>query len=527
MLLMMNGAESLVRTLVHNQVDVCFTNPGTSEMHFVAALDTVPGIRCVLGLFEGVVTGAADAYYRVAQRPAATLLHLGPGLGNGLANLHNARKAHSGIVNIVGEHSIHHLAFDAPLTADIEGVARPMSNWVHTSRSSQAVARDGARAITEARTAPGRIATLILPADTAWNPGGEVCTADAPPARAPFDEQALEAAARALESLAPQAGRCALLLGGIGTLDTALTWAGRIAARTGCAVLSEYNVPRTERGAGRVRARRVPYAVDPAVAMLAEFDTIILVGSKVPVAFFAYPNKPSVLVREDARIIDLANVEQDVNGALEALADRLGARTHAPSGVAQIMDVATRQALPTGRPEPTGIGQVLAALLPENALVVDESVSTGRGFEAPTASAHPHDWLNVMGGSIGFGLPSGVGAAIAAPDRPVIVLEGDGSAMYTEQALWTMAREGLNVKVLIFANRAYQILRGELQAVGAGTPGERARDMLTLDRPHLDWVSLAKGHGVPGRQVDTLEGLATALTQALITPGPALIEVLM
>lgn len=527
MLLMMNGAESLVRTLVHNTVDVCFTNPGTSEMHFVAALDTVPGIRCVLGLFEGVVTGAADGYFRMAQRPAATLLHLGPGLGNGLANLHNARKAHSGIVNIVGEHAVHHLAFDAPLTADIEGVARPMSNWVHTSRSADKVARDGARAITEARTAPGRIATLILPADTAWNPGGPVCTADAPPARSAFPAEAVEEAASALETLAPQAGRCALLLGGHGTLEPALTWAGRIAARTGCAVLSEYNVPRTERGVGRVKARRVPYAVDPAVAMLAEFDTIILVGSKVPVAFFAYPNKPSVLVRPDAKIIGLAQVDQDINGALEALADRLGARAQAPSGVASAAASSALQALPTGRPEPMGIGQVLGALLPEHAIVIDESVSTGRGFETPTASAKPHDWINVMGGSIGFGLPAAVGAAIAAPDRPVVVLEGDGSAMYTEQALWTMAREGLNVKVLIFANRAYQILRGELQAVGAGTPGERARDMLTLDRPYLDWVSLAKGHGVPGRQVDSLEGLATALTHALATPGPALIEVLM
>ena len=527
MLLMMNGAESLVRTLVHNQVTVCFTNPGTSEMHFVAALDSVPGIRCVLGLFEGVVTGAADGYYRMAQRPAATLLHLGPGLGNGLANLHNARKAHSGIVNIVGEHAVHHLAYDAPLTADIEGVARPMSNWVHTSRSSRGVAHDGARAIEQARTAPGRIATLILPADTAWNPGGEVCTAEAPAPRTAVDAQALEDAARALESLAPQAGRCALLLGGIGTMETSLAWAGRIAARTGCAVLSEYNVPRTERGAGRVMARRVPYAVDPAVAMLKAFDTFILVGSKVPVAFFGYPDKPSVLVQPDARIIELAQVDQDIEAALEALADRLGARPLAPTGVADSSTRSGLQGLPSGRPDPSGIGQVLAALLPDQAIVVDESVSTGRGFETPTSSARPHDWLNVMGGSIGFGLPAAVGAAVAAPDRPVIVLEGDGSAMYTEQALWTMAREGLNVKVLIFANRAYQILRGELQAVGAGTPGARARDMLTLDRPHLDWVSLAKGHGVPGRQVDTLEGLAAALSQALATPGPALIEVLM
>lgn len=524
---MMNGAESLVRTLVHNRVDVCFTNPGTSEMHFVAALDKVPGIRCVLGLFEGVVTGAADAYYRIADRPAATLLHLGPGLANGLANLHNARKAGSGIVNIVGEHAGYHIAYDAPLTSDIEGVARPMSHWVQTSRSSQDVARDGARAITEARTAPGRIATLILPADTAWNPGSEVCTSAPPPPRQVVDADGLEAAARALEALAPQAGRCAILLGGIGTRQTALDWAGRISARTGCAVLSEYNVPRTERGAGRVRARRVPYAVDPALAMLAEFDSLILVGSRVPVAFFAYPDKPSVLVRPDTQIIELARVDQDINAALESLAERLNAGTLPPAGIAADAPATSLAALPTGKPEPLGIGLVLAAVLPENAIVVDESVSTGRGFEVPTMGARPHDWLNVMGGSIGFGLPSGVGAAIAAPDRPVIVLEGDGSGMYTEQALWTMAREGLNVKVVVFANRAYQILKGELSQVGAGTPGERARDMLTLDRPHLDWVSLARGHGVPGRRVETLEGLAQALVEALATPGPVLIEVLM
>jgi acetolactate synthase-1/2/3 large subunit len=525
--LMMNGAESLVRTLVHNRVDVCFTNPGTSEMHFVAALDKVPGIRCVLGLFEGVVTGAADAYYRIADRPASTLLHLGPGLANGLANLHNARKAGSGIVNIVGEHAGYHIAYDAPLTSDIEGVARPMSHWVQTSRSAQDVARDGARAITEARTAPGRIATLILPADTAWNPGSEVCAAAPPPPRQLVNDDGLEAATRALEALAPQAGRCALLLGGIGTRQTALDWAGRISARTGCAILSEYNVPRTERGAGRVRARRVPYAVDPALAMLAEFDTIILVGSRVPVAFFAYPNKPSVLIRPDTRVIELARVDQDITAALENLAERLNARALPPAGVATAAPAISLAALPTGKPEPLGIGQVLAAVLPENAIVVDESVSTGRGFEAPTIGARPHDWLNVMGGSIGFGLPSGVGAAIAAPDRPVIVLEGDGSGMYTEQALWTMAREGLNVKVVVFANRAYQILKGELSQVGAGTPGERARDMLTLDRPNLDWVSLARGHGVPGRRVETLEGLAQSLLEALATPGPVLIEVLM
>ena len=177
----MNGAESLVRTLVAGGVDVCFSNPGTSEMHFVAALDRVEGMRCVLGLFEGVVTGAADGYFRMKGTPASTLLHLGPGLANGLANLHNAKKANSGIVNIVGQHATHHIGYNAPLTSDIEGLARPMSAWVRTSPDAKSVSADGAAAIAAARSAPPQIATLILPADTAWNeadgiaagPGGQ------------------------------------------------------------------------------------------------------------------------------------------------------------------------------------------------------------------------------------------------------------------------------------------------------------------------------------------------------------------
>ena len=262
----MNRAQSLVCTLVDSGVDLCVTNPGTSEMHFVGALDKVPGMRCVLGLFEGVVTGAAEGFYRMADRPAATLLHLGPGLANGLANLHNAKKAGSGIVNIVGEHATFHLRHDAPLTADVAGVARPMSHWVKTCASSLDVAADGALAVQAARTAPGQIATLILPADTAWNDGREPVRARPAAARATVSPDAIRAAAAVLRRPGPKA----LLLGGAAVRDEALVWAGRIAAKTGCRLLGEFNSPRLQRGADRVAPQRVPYVVDSAGDVLSE-----------------------------------------------------------------------------------------------------------------------------------------------------------------------------------------------------------------------------------------------------------------
>jgi acetolactate synthase-1/2/3 large subunit len=512
----MNGAESLVRTLVVNGVDVCFTNPGTSEMHFVAALDKVEGMRCVLGLFEGVVTGAADGYYRMAGKPAATLLHLGPGLGNGLANLHDAKKAGSGIVNIVGEHATYHLKHDAPLTADIEGVARPMSHWVRTSANSRALAADCARAIHEARQAPGRIATLIAPADTAWNDADGPAEAEPPAAPRTVSGDAIDAAARALHSGEPSI----LMLGGAALRGNALEHAGRIAAKTGCRLLSEFNNARAEAGAGRVRVDRLPYPVDGALAALAGTRRLVIAGAKAPVSFFAYPGKPSVLTPQDCAVTPLAGTADDLEHALEALASALGATRTPPAHVGERV----RTALPEGDLTADGIAAVLAALLPENAVVIDESVSTGRNFGPYFTGAAPHDWLNIMGGSIGWGLPAATGAAIAAPERKVVALEGDGSGMYTLQALWTMARENLDVTVIVLANRAYQILRGELRNMGAGAPGQRATDMLTLDRPNLDWVSLARGHGVEGSRAVSLGAFAGALRAAFSRRGPYLIE---
>jgi acetolactate synthase I/II/III large subunit len=515
----MNGAESLVRTLLNGDVNVCFANPGTSEMHFVSALDRVEGVRCILGLFEGVVTGAADGYYRMAGRPAATLLHLGPGLGNGLANLHNAKKARSGMVNIVGEHASYHIRHDAPLTADIEGVARPMSDWVLTSRSAQEVAADGARAIETARTAPGQIATLILPADTAWGEAGDPATVKAPAPRARADGSAIDAGAQALRSGKP----AAILLGGAALRGKALEHAARIAAKTGCELLCEYNNARMERGAGRAVVKQLPFVVDAALAMLKDVQELVLVGAKSPVSFFAYPGKPSVLVPEGCRVTAVAGAEADLEQALEALADALGARNSA----ALLNRPSHDTVLPTGAVTLEGLGALFNALIPENAVVIDEAVTSGRAFTGATLGARPHDWLNIMGGSIGWGLAAATGAAIAAPDRKVIAFEGDGSAQYTLQALWTMARENLDVTVVIFANRAYRILLGELNNVGAAAPGANALSMLTLDRPDLDWVALAKGYGVEAGRAATLEELAMQFRRGLAVAGPYLVEVVM
>lgn len=516
----MNGAESLVRTLVDAGVNVCFTNPGTSEMHFVAALDRVDGMRCVLGLFEGVVTGAADGYYRIAGKPASTLLHLGPGLGNGLANLHNARRARSGIVNIIGEHATHHIEHDAPLTSDIEGVARPMSNWVKTSKSAQTLANDVAEAIAVSREPPGNIATLIVPADNQWNDASGIAKVAPPRARQRVNQDAVVAAAKALRTAGSSA---LLLLGGVATTGRALELAGRIAAKTGCTLSAEYANARLERGAGRVQLPRIPYVVDVAMKALKDVRKLVLVGSEVPVAFFAYPNKPSVLTPPDCEVTRLAALDQDLEHALEALATELDALSTSPAHIAR----PSRPEVPRGPITQEGIAAILGAYLPENAIVVDEAITTGRGFASLTAGAPPHDWLSIMGGAIGFGLPCSVGAAIAAPARKVVTLEGDGSGMYTLQALWTMARESLDVTMLVFANRSYQILRGELAGVGAGAPGAKATDMLTIDRPDLDWVGLAKAQGVEAGRAATLEELETQFKRGIASSGPYLIEVVL
>src|SRR6201991_2895481 len=515
----MNGAESLVRTLVAGGVDVCFANPGTSEMHFVAALDRVEGMRCVLGLFEGVVTGAADGYFRMTNKPASTLLHLGPGLANGLANLHNAKKAHSGIVNIVGQHATYHIGYNAPLTSDIEGLARPMSSWVRPSPDGKSVAADGAAAIAAASSSPPQIATLILPADTAWNEADGIAQVPAAKQQPGFSAEAVEKAARVLHS----GGDINLLLVTGGALtEKGLALAQQISGKTGCKVMGQTYHPRMARGRGRFSIDRIPYVIESALPILKNFKNIVLVEANDPVAFFAYPNKPSILKPEGCEVHRMTAWGENSVAALEALSDALGAK---PSDVKPQQLAELNK--PTGALNHASIAQAIACAIPENAIVVDESITTGRGFFPPTAAAAPHDWLQNMGGSIGFSTPVATGAAVACPDRKVICMVGDGSAMYTLQSLWTQAREQLDVTTIVFANRTYQILKGEFAGVEAGEPGRKALAMLNLDNPALDWVSLAKGMGVSGRSVSTVDDFNKALADGMKEKGPRLIEVVM
>jgi len=512
----MNGAESLVHTLLKSGVDTCFCNPGTSEMHFVAALDRIAGMRCVLGLFEGVVTGAADGYARASGKPAATLLHCGPGLGNGLANLHNARRAFTPIVNIVGDQATYHRPLDPPLTADTEGFARGVSVWVRTASDVASVGADAAAAVQAAWTAPGGVATLILPSDTSWNDGGVV--AEALP-RLPTPLAAPGQVGEAAAILRRSGEGVVLLIGCAGLTEPGLALAHRIASATGCRVMADAG-GRVPRGQGRRMLDRVPYVVDVAVAAMADTRHLILCAAKKPVTFFAYPGKPQTSIPESAEIHLLARHEQDPLDALARLAEALGAAEPPPP------DNGPKPRVGSGPITPESFGATVGALIPEGALVVDESITYGRSLGAFTRAAAPHDWLNVLGGAIGGGMPMATGAAVGAPGRRVLNLQADGSAMYTVQALWTQARERLDVTTVILSNRKYQILLGELANVGAN-PGRTALEMMDLGNPDLDWPGMARAMGVEAARTDTADGLADLLAASFRRPGPFLIELLI
>ena len=516
---MINGAESLVNTLVANNVNVCFANPGTSEIHFLAALDKTNGIRCILGLFEGVATGAADGYYRMLEKPASTLLHLGPGLANGLANLHNAKKANSGIVNVVGQHALKHIAYDAPLNSDIEALASPMSHWVKTSKSAKNVSFDGAEAIRSSIDNGGQIATLILPANTAWEKGSETIKIKKFPKLKKIDEKQIKKVAISLLSKK----NTALLLGGKALTEDNLLTAGKIASKTKCDLIAEGSNSKLSRGAGRVSVHRIPYVVDKALKVLKKYDQLILVGSKAPVAFFSYPNKPSLLYKKGTNILKLVNFNEDITHALKCLSSELEVENSPASNIVSL----NKPEIPNGKISQENIAKVLGALIPENAIVVDESVSTGRDFFFETSGSPPHDWINNKGGSIGYGMPVAIGASIACPDRKVILLEGDGSGMYTIQSLWTMAREKLDITIIVFANRSYNILKGELQNLGIKNYGPKAINMLSLDNPHINWTDISKGLGVDSKQASNIQDFVKYLSYAIKNKGPFLIELIM
>ena len=512
---MPTGAVRLLETASLAGVEICFANPGTTEMPLVAALDRVPGIRAVLGLFEGVCTGAADGWGRMRRRPALTLLHLGPGFANGIANLHNARRARTPIVNLVGDHTRGHLAYDAPLTSDIESLASPVSNWVRTAKSPDALAHDVAEAIAAAHQPPGQVSTLIIPADVQW---GETQNPVPPmsqiPTPAAVEGETLNAVATRIRS----AHKAALLLGA-GALDAAgQRAAGAIAAATGAHLIAETFPARWERGGDLPAIERLPYFPEQASAVLAAYDTLVLAGARAPVAFFGYPDHPSQLSAE-ASTVTLSTPAQDSPGALTGLAEALEAKgsqaSSSPISKANVADEPLN---------PATVGTILAGRLPENAIVIEEAATTGLPFYAASTQAPTHTLLSLTGGAIGQGLPCAVGAALACPNRKVIAFQADGSAQYTIQSLWTLAREGLDVVVLLCSNRSYRILQVELARAGITEPGTQAKALTSLQAPDIDWCALAKGYGVPAARVTSTIEMDKALQRALEEPGPSLLE---
>jgi len=515
----MNGAQALMKTLVDAGVEVCFSNPGTSEMHFVAALDSEPNMRAVLALFEGVATGAADGYARMADKPAATLLHLGCGLGNGLANLHNARKGKVPMINIVGDHATYHVKYDAQLQSDIETVARNVSpEFVRTSQSTDALCQDAADAITSARTYPNKISTLILPADVSWGEGAKPATVAAIPEAPVATDEVVAEIAKAIQS----GKKTALLLGGRALREPSLMAAAKIAAKHGVKLFAETFPTRIERGEGLPAVERIAYLAEMVGVQLADIKNLITVDAKAPVSFFAYPGKKSYLVPDGCKLFTLASEEQDTTQSLNKLVAALGATDTQPE-----LQPASRPSRPKGKLTAEKVCQAVGHFMPDNSIIVDEAITSGLMLNAMTTGSPRHDMLTLTGGAIGQGMPSAVGAAVACPERPVIALIGDGTAMYTNQALWTMAAENLNVTSIIFNNASYSVLNIELERVGAESIGEKAKSQLDLKGAALNFAQLAQGMGVHGIRVTTAEELNKALEYALKHPGPNLIEVMV
>lgn len=514
----MNGAELLLDTLVANGVEVCFSNPGTSEMQLVSAIGNHDEMRNILCLFEGVVSGAADGYARMTDKPALTLLHLGSGYSNSMANLHNAKRAHAPVVNIVGDHATYHLQYDTPLTSDIPAHAKICSDWVKVSLSADDLARSGAEAVSASMQGSGKIATLIAPANHAWEEAAGEIQRSAKHRLSPAPDSRISEAAEALSN----GKRTALLLGGRALREESLAIAGRISTAAGARVIGETFATRLQRGAGRISVERLQYFAEHAGEQLAGLEQIILVGTAAPVSFFAYPGKKSWLAPDGCEVIEFADADRDILSSLQNLADRLGADTDAePAAIAPPFPA------PEGPLTPVAIGQTLTLLMPEDAIVSDEAATCGLGIYPATENAPPHDWLMLTGGAIGQGLPLSLGAAIACPDRKVIALQADGSAMYTVQALWSMARENTDVTVVIMNNRSYAILNIELARVGAGKPTPKTLSMLDLSQPDIDWVSLAEGMGIPASRAQNAEQFHQQFAVAMEGEGPCLIEAMV
>jgi len=516
----MNVSEAILHELVELGVEACFGNPGTSEMHLVASFDRVGGLRPILGLFEGVCTGAADGYARMAGKPAATLLHLGPGLGNGFANLHNARRGSSRMINLVGDHATYHRKYDAPLQSDIHSIAKPVSDWIGDPVSGEDAIGKTREAFSVAMRPNGGLSTLIVPADIAWSE-----MKGAPPARKarasakPLDMALIREAAAALKSGEPKV----LLIGGHAGLEKPLALAAAIAEKTGAKLFCDTFMPRLARGVGRAKPDRVPYLGEMAVMMMSAFRQAVVVGTKAPVAFFAYPNKPSTFLSPECKVHTPWSAENDVADVLAAIAEEVGAKVTTAPGAAS-----GSATLPgAGKLSVESVGSAVAALLPEGAIVSDEAITSGLWAYMASQNAAPHDWLSLTGGAIGDGIPMAVGAAVACPGRPVINLQADGSAMYTVQGLWTAARENLHVITILLNNKSYAVLNMELDRVGATAQSERSRSLLSLDKPVIDFTAMGRALGANAVRAEDNETFVKALKHALAEPGPHVIEAMM
>lgn len=514
----MNGADLLIKKLADAGVTACFANPGTSEMQLVAALDKEPRIRAVLGLFEGVVTGAADGFARMTDSPALTLLHLGPGYANGIANLHNASRARVPVLNMIGDHATHHLELDAPLTSDIDGLTKAVCAWTGVSTSADDLPEIGLKAWQASMAYPGQVTAFIAPANHAWDTANSDADIPAIPAPSTVSDEQIGEAVEALRHSEAKA----LFMGGHALREDGLIQAGRIAEATGARLITETFFTRQQRGAGRVETERLPYFGEMAAEHLQGLDTLIIVGSKPPVSFFAYPGKPGWLSPDGVNLIQMGDHTFDTVDTLTRIADALGAP-------AEVTKVAQRKqhTLESGPINAVELGKVIANRLPENAIVSDEGATNGLGAFLMTGNAASHDWLTLTGGAIGQGLPLALGAAVACPDRKVLALEADGSAMYTVQALWTMVREDLDVTVLILNNGSYAILNIELARVGVEQPGPTALSLLDLTNPAIQWTDIAKGMGMAAERVDTVDTLDDAVARAMDERGPRLIEVIL
>ena len=514
----MNGAESMLRTLINNGVEVCFTNPGTSEMHMVDAIGRSQGMRSILCLFEGVCSGAADGYARMLDKPACTLLHLGPGLSNASANLHNARKANSAVINLIGDHATYHKKYDAPLNSDVIGLSQPVSHWVRTAKDAPGLPADAADAVVAANVRPGQIATLIVPADCAWDESVE----PAPAREMPPVPLVSDAAVKTAAAMLINGKTTIVLMSNMALSELGLQLADQISQASGARIFCDTFIANLPRGEGRCAIERLGYFAEQAIQQIANAEQFIMVGTKAPVGFFAYPGKASEFYPQGSKLHTLAEVTEDAEDALQKLVDELDA------GQFEVRkQLLQKPGLVTGELSPKSIAGAVAELMPANAIMVDEGGTAGSMSYPFSQTAKPHAWLTITGGSIGYGLPTALGAAVACPERKVICLHGDGGAMYTIQSLWTMARENLDICIVILANRKYQILQLELSRVGAQSMNKKTLEMMDLSNPDLDFVRMSEAMGVKADRASTADEFNKLYEQALNETGPRVIEAML